>query len=301
MSFEIIYPSPKQKVTIETPFMCEVMRGVMDNSLTGNMSLWYGGAGIGKTTLAEHLEMKINEAFRRSPESPIAFRAKHYQVTELQESSGNEQKQGIRSIFVAMGVTLSEGEYRFRQAHELAEDAVETARRKRYRIFFLDEAGTLSIGAIRGIVAIRDKSVKEGWPISFIFIGMDDLPQKLNDVPQIRRRINPWVYFEEYSFDDTWDLLSKLHPHFEKLKKESEDHVAQVKFIYETFGGYPGLIVQFLNELDSAGNVIQTSVNEKFLRSVHYLMTYPKDKAIETSRSLHKARPPQTTRSRRRR
>lgn len=294
MSFEIDFPVPRPKVIHETPFMTEVMDGVMNNQLTGNMGCWYGNAGIGKTTLAEHLEEKINEAFSEHQKNPNAFRAKHYQVGENSEG-GSEQKQGIRIVFVAMGTTLSDGEYRFRQAHELADDAVEIARRKRIKVFFVDEAGNLSTNAIRGIVTIRDRSVKVGWPISFIFIGMDDLPQKLIALPQIQRRVHPWVYFEQYSLDETWVLLSKLHPHFSSLTKKNEEHVAQVKFIYETFGGYPGSIVPFLTDLDSAMKAHQGEVNEKFLRSVHYLMTDPKNKSLESSRSLRRTRTPQAT------
>lgn len=299
MSFEINFPEPLPKVIAETPFMIEVMDGVMRNQLAGNMSCWYGNAGIGKTTMAEHLEMKINEAFSKNQTNPNAFRAMHYQVGDNSEG-GSEQKQGIKIVYVAMGITLSDGEYRFRQTHELADDAVEIARRKRNKVFFVDEAGNLSINAIRGIVTIRDRSVKMGWPISFIFIGMDDLPQKLDTLPQIRRRIHPWVYFEQYSFDETWDLLSKLHSHFSTLDKGNQEHVAQVKFVYETLGGYPGLIVPFLIDLDSAMKARQGNVDLRFLRSVHYLMISPKDKTLENSNSLYRTRPPRTAHDRRR-
>ena len=298
MSFDIIFPEPPPKVVVETPFMIEVMDGVMRNQLAGNMSCWYGHAGIGKTTLAEHLEAKINEAFSKNQTNPNAFRARHYQVGENSEG-GNEQKQGIKAVYVAMDITLSDGEYRFRQTHELADDAVEIARRKRNKVFFLDEVGNLSTNAIRGIVTIRDRSVKIGWPISFVFIGMDDLPQKLDMLPQIRRRVHPWVYFEQYSFDETWDLLSKLHPHFLTLDRKNQKHIAQVKFIYETFGGYPGTIANFLIDFDSAIKAHQGNVDERFLRSVHYLMTDSKDKTIENSRSLYKTRPAQTANNRR--
>jgi hypothetical protein len=299
MSIEINYPEPPPKVIVETPFMIEVTDGVMRNQLVGNMSCWYGNSGIGKTTMAELLEMKINEAFSRNQTNPNAFRAKHYQVGENSEG-GSEQKQGIKAVYVAMEITLSDGEYRFRQTHELADDAVEIARRKRMKIFFVDEAGNLSTNAIRGIVTIRDRSVKLGWPISFIFIGMDDLPQKLDTLPQIRRRVHPWVYFEQYSFDETWDLLSKLHPYFSTLDRGEKEHVEQVNFVYETFGGYPGSIVPFLIDLDSAMKACQGEVDVRFLRSVHYLMTDPKDKMLDNSKSLYRTRPSRPAHDRRR-
>jgi len=290
MCFEIVFPEPKPQVIVETPFMLEVMDSVVRHQLVGNLSCWYGNAGIGKTTLGELLEKRINDAFSKGQANPNAFRARHYQVGESTEG-GSEQKQGIKVVYVAMGVSLSEGEYRFRQTHELADDVVEIARRKRIKVFFVDEAGNLSINAIRGIVTIRDRSLKMGWPISFIFIGMDDLPQKLNTVPQIRRRVHPWVYFAEYTFEETWNLLSKLNPHFSGLDRNNKEHVGQVKFIYETFGGYPGTIVSFLLEFDSALGSFQGEVNEKFLRTVHYLMSEPKAKMLESSQALNRPRP----------
>src|SRR5690349_13976359 len=102
MSFEIFFPEPKPKVIVETPFMIEVMDGVMRNQLAGNMSCWYGHSGIGKTTMAELLEAKINEAFGKNQMNPNAFRAKHYQVGENSEG-GSEQKRGIKIVYVAMG------------------------------------------------------------------------------------------------------------------------------------------------------------------------------------------------------
>jgi|ERR1043165_2528838 hypothetical protein len=291
MSSEVHFPEPSPKVTVETPFMIEVMGAVMKNQLTGNLSCWYGNAGIGKTTLGGHLEKKINEAFSKNQANPNAFRARHYQVGDNSEG-GSEQKQGIKVLYVAMGVPLPEGEYRFRQTHELADEAVEIAKRKRIKVFLVDEAGLLSINAIRGLVTIRDRSLKIGWPITIIFIGMDDLPQKLNSIPQIRRRVHPWVYFAEYTFEETWNLLSKLHPHFSKLDKNDKGHLSQVKFVYETFGGNPGSITLFLLELDSALESFQGEVTEKFLRTVHYLMTEAKVKTLESSQVLSRTRPP---------
>src|SRR2546423_14887897 len=110
MSFEVSFPEPPPKVIVETPFMIEVMDGVMRNQLAGNMSCWYGNAGIGKTTMAELLEAKINEAFNKNQAHPNAFRAKHYQVGENSEG-GSVQKQGIKAVYVAMDITLTEGEY----------------------------------------------------------------------------------------------------------------------------------------------------------------------------------------------
>lgn len=156
---------------------------------------------------------------------------------------------------------------------------------------FIDEAGCLSLEAIRGIMLVRDISESQGWTIIFVFIGMDDLPKKLNMLPQIRRRVPHWRYFEEYTFDDTWQLLADLHPHFNKLDKANKEHNAQVRYIHETLGGYPGLIVPFIHQMDYLLKAQLGEVNEKFLRTVHYLIANGKDKALAAVERFSKASP----------
>src|SRR5205085_9023355 len=140
----------------------------------GGMSMWYGKAGIGKTTTAQLLTKKIEMAFKRDPANPHAFLAKHYQVGDVTTSSGNEQKQGLKSLYTATLGPIDEGDYRRLPPEQIAADLVYGWRRLRLKMIFIDEAGCLSVEAIRGMVLARDISEKEGWMVSLILIGMDD-------------------------------------------------------------------------------------------------------------------------------
>jgi hypothetical protein len=92
MSFEIKFPEPKPKVIFETPFMIEVMDGVMNNQLMGNMGCWYGNAGIGKTTLAELLEEKINEAFTKTRQTQTLFARSITKLVKIRREVTNRNK-----------------------------------------------------------------------------------------------------------------------------------------------------------------------------------------------------------------
>lgn len=298
MSIEIVFPEPKSEVIVETKMVKEIIGSTMYNHRGGGMSCWSGNSGIGKTTTALLMESNVREAYNRDPTNPYAFLAKYYEVGEIQKWSGNEQKRGIKSLYLAIAGSLDEGEYIRLPPEQLASDLVYTAKRKRIKMVFIDEAGCLSTDAIRGMVLVRDISKKEGWTISLIFIGMDDLPLKLNSLPQIDRRVHHWCYFKEYDFDDTWTLLSELHTHFIKIdrkdkdsKKRYEEIKEHVEFVHETFGGYPGLIVPFINQLDYFTRDLKIEIDLKTLRTVHYSMTSDKAQAIEDAVKRMKRQP----------
>jgi len=282
--FKVTFPEERPITLVETDMMKEIMGSTIANQPGGGMSLWYGRAGIGKTTTARLLTQKINEGFKLNPMNRHAFLAKYFQVGEIESGYGNEQKQGLKCLYNATLGPIDEGDYRRLPPEQIAADLVYGWRRLRYKIVFIDEAGCLSQGAIRGMVLARDIAENEGWIVSLIFIGMDDLPHKLKRLPQIRRRVHHWCYFEAYTFEETWKLLKKLHPYFATLDESDEDHQAQVRFLYETYGGYPGLLMPIINELDCLLRVKRPAVNEQYLRTVHYMMIHGEDMALAESR-----------------
>ncbi len=284
MESDIEFPEPLPEVLVETNFVKEVIRSSVANSVDGGSCLWYGNTGIGKTTTAKMLEEKVAAAYDRDPANPYAFRATHFQAGDVLTWSGNEQKQGIHCLYAGAIGTMDQGEYRMLPTNQLAENTFYSLKRMRTKMVLIDEAGCLSLEAIRGIMLVRDISELRGWTIIMVFIGMDDLPKKLNQLPQIRRRIHHWRFFDEYKLEDTWDILKKLHPHFEKLNKNDE----QVEYIHKTLGGYPGLIVPFIRQMDFLLKIQQSEVDMKFLRTVHYLMASGKDKALTSVETYRK-------------
>ena len=167
-------------------------------------------------------------------------------------------------------------------------------RRKHLQLAFIDEAGSLSLNAIRGMVLVSDVADNLDWTLNLIFVGMDDLPTKMCALPQIDKRIHEWIYYEPYSLDETWKLLAALHPHFEGLDSENESHREQVGFIHEAYGGIPGEIVPFIRRLNSRLDAHHNTVDLTLLRAVHLMLQVDKSRALEDSRSKYQGRLPNT-------
>src|SRR5260370_29582388 len=120
-------------------------------------------------------------------------------------------------------------------------------------------------------------------PLRLVLIGMDDLPVKVNRKSQIKGRISEWCYFVEYGFDDTWNLLTELHPHFAGLDKNNEEHREQVEFLRTTYGGFPGLLISFIVRMEDRLQEYKKLIYLPFLRAVQ--PPYPPDMPRSLSHS----------------
>lgn len=195
---------------------------------------------MGKTTTAQEMIKLIESEY--NPDNPKAFRVVHY---ELGKSPKHEPKQGIRSLYYGVGYKLDEGKYRNCLAEELAADLVHFLKKMNIQIIIPDEAGCLSLEAIRGIVLVSDTARLMGFTLSIIFIGMDNLPIKLERNPQIARRVYEWCYFKPCTLKETHKLLAALHPYFAGLNLSNKSDQEQISYIHDTCKGMPGSIVPF--------------------------------------------------------
>lgn len=210
---EFNFPGPKREKIIETGFMREVMNRTM--AIHPGIALWYGQSRIGKTTTAKHFTERINSSYRT--DNPNSFRAVHYEAGEIVGWYGNEQKRGLKGLYSATIGRLDQRSYQNDPIETLVENTVYGLRRKNIRMVFLDEAGNLSLGALRGIIMAYDKAKNTEYPLSFVFIGMDDLPTKVMKLPQIAGRIHEWCYFEKYTLQELAAFLKEFHPYFSNV------------------------------------------------------------------------------------
>ena len=256
------------------------------------LGVLHGRARLGKTETSIWIAGEVNKQF--NPDESGSFRALHYECGEIRGHAGmaSEQKQGIRSLYHAAIGRLDEGQYRQLPAEDLARQLVYGLRRKHLQLIFVDEAGSLSLDAIRGMVLVSDVAHLLDWTLNIIFVGMDDLPTKLIALPQIEHRIHEWIYYEPYTLDETWTLLAALHPHFKNLDKANESARQQVEFIHETYGGIPGEMVPFLRRLNSRLDAHHHTVDLTMLRAVHLSLQRDKNRAIEDSRSKYQGQLP---------
>lgn len=282
-------PKAEREVIVETANMRRTVTRTVAVHRGSGLVVWHGRSRLGKTTTARWLVEQINQQYR--PDNPDAFRVIHYETGEIHKWSGNKQKQGIRSLYHATVGRLDEGLYRQLPPEELARQLVHGMQRNGIQMALVDEAGCLSLEAIRGMVLVRDTAELMGWTLSLIFVGMDDLPIKMEALPQIAGRVHEWCYFEPYSLDETWELLKKLHPHFAELDGCKSAHREQVDFIHEQYGGVPGVIVPFVRKLNHRLQDYDGEVDLTLLRAVHLLTLRDKTRALEDAKTRYKGKP----------
>jgi AAA+ ATPase superfamily predicted ATPase len=281
------FPIPIEEKIVETGFM----REVMNRTLTvhpGN-SVWYGEARIGKTTTARHFVEQITSAY--DPYNPYAFRAIHYETGEIASWSGNEQKKGLKSLYNATLGRIDEGMYRTDPPETIVRHLVQGLMRKNIQIIFIDEAGNLSLDAIRGMIMTYDAAKNLGHSLSLVFIGMDDLPVKVTKLPQIKGRIHEWCYFEPFSFEDVAKLLPKLTNHFNSIDLNNSQDYEKVECIIELFGGFPGLIIPFLRKVERYQQVEPEEITIKYLRTIHLRTTIDQKNAITKAEEIFDGKP----------
>lgn len=291
MGLVLQLPMTEREIIVATGQMHRTAIRTLAVHRGGGLVVWHGRARLGKTTTAKWMEGQINQQY--CPDNSISFRAVHYEVGEVSKWTGNGMKKGIRSLYHALVGRIDEGLYRQLPAEDLARQFIHSIRRKNIEMVFVDEAGCLSLEAIRGMVLARNVAENEGWTLTIIFVGMDDLPTKMMELPQIRGRIHEWCYFEPYNLDETWALLSELHPYFAGLDARKEKHQEQVKFIHDLYGGVAGEIVPFVRRLAYRLREYKDEPDIRLLRAVHFSTQRDMNRAIEDSRLRYQGKLPE--------
>lgn len=285
--FVLEFPTAEAEKIVETAAMREVLKRTL--AIHPGNSVWYGNSRIGKTTNARFAVEKIREAY--DSENPNAFRAVHYEVGEIAAWTGNEQKKGLKSLYNATLGRIDEGLYRTDPSETIAEHLVRGLMRRNIGMIFVDEAGNLSLEAIRGMLMAYDAAKNMGHRLSIIFIGMDDLPVKVTKLPQVNGRIHEWCYFEPYNLEEVSRLLSELHPHFAGLNLKNPSHREQVELIYDLHGGYPGHIIPFIRKLERCQKARHEEITTVYLKTIHLRTVLDKENSIKKSQEIYSGRP----------
>jgi type II secretory pathway predicted ATPase ExeA len=190
---------------------------------------------------------------------------------------------------------LDEGFYRQNPPEVIALHLVHALRRKGIRLVIVDEAGLLSIDAIRGITLVRNTAENEGWILTIVFVGMDDLPSKMIRNEHIHKRVLEWCMFEPFSLDETWALLEKLHPYFANLDGRKQAHQKLVKFIHNISGGLPGLMVSFVEKLRYRLNTSEEEITVEFLQAIFNVTQESMINSLNRSKESYKGVPTKKT------
>lgn len=278
-----IFPAVPSTPIYVTGLMREAMKHTLHARPDSGVVIWTGPTRIGKTTTARHLMQLINDAY--SPGEATAFRCAYAEVGITPRFKElRSMKQGIRSLHATILGPLDDRIYHRELAQELVQRVVEGARLTQVGMVFIDEAGCLGIDEIRGMVAVRNAAEVAGWPLSIVFIGMDNLPGVLHDNPHVEGRIHSWCYFEPYDIDTTWAFLAAVSTHFRSLKRRDIDHEAQVAFVHETYRGVIGRMIPLVRRVDlRASENPSDEVDLLFVQAVHTELRLARDQAVRAA------------------
>ena len=283
MSSFFEFPKPAKEAVVETGMMRSAIRRTLAVHHLGGFCAWSGRAGMGKTTAGQHMVKLIGDAY--DPNNPRAFRAVHYEASAFKDWSKREAKRGIRSLYYGVGCKLDEGMYRAYLPEELAADLVHFLKKTNVQLIFTDEAGCLSLEAIRGLVTVSDTARLMGWTLTIVLIGMDDLPTKLNGNPQVERRVYEWCYFKPCTLEETHKLLAALHPYFAGLNLKDKSHRKQISYIHEACKGMPGSTVPFASRFGSMFEQFPGEDPMVHIQAAHIQPLFDKERCIKDSQS----------------
>lgn len=243
------FPEKRESVFVETGLVREAIRTTLATHGDNGIVVWTGRGGVGKSRTSRYMIQGLEQAY--SAQNPNAFRGRYYEVGGGRRTSRQRtMRHGIRSLYTATVGPLDERVWRRDPEEEIAARLVRSLQLKRLQLVVVDEAGLLEEDEIRGMVLVRDVAEAADWPLTLVLVGMDDLPSKMAQLPQIERRVHSWVFFEPYDVDDTWELLARLHPHFAGLDRKCRADQEQVAFVHATFEGLVGRMIPFLRRLD---------------------------------------------------
>lgn len=282
---EIEYPEPVTRKIYMSKLMKEASSRTMSIHKAGAMGVYTGEAGVGKTTTAREICRSLEAKFKS--ENPKAFLGLHLQFGRIDQ--GNGAKRALRSVYAASGLLLDEYDYDRLPSEELAAELVEHFRTHRIQVLFADEAGLISPEAIGGLVTLHDVAQYNGWPLTIIFIGMDDLAIKLRRRPQVNRRLKEWIYFKHYNLEDTISLLRVMHPYFDGLDETAKEGRTQFEFIHKITHGLPGNMIPFIDRFDYRYQKRKDGkdITVGFLEGIHFVTQESIKQSVNLSRHVY--------------
>ena len=279
---DFVFPARRAHARMVSSAMREAQQRTVQVLNDSGLVVWTGPSRQGKTTTATWMRDEINQAY--GPDNPDAFKAHYYEVGEIPDTFQDGGKKAIRGMYHSSLGRLDEGTYRGLMPEQLAAQLVHGLALRNIELVFVDEAGLLSLKAIRGLVLVRDTAHNAGQRLTIVFIGMDDLPEKLNIDEQVKNRVQEWVFFDEFTLEETSELMCLLHPPFAEKSLKDEGTRECVEWVHEKCSGRPGLVVALIQKAVPLAEQEGTELNLTLIRAARLLTQRDRKAALDRGR-----------------
>lgn len=178
-----------------------------------------GPSGVGKTTCAAYIVDQINQGRLLDEHA----RAVTFEVSGKRLATRMQQtvRGPLRAIYTFVLGPVPSTLFQRQSEHEVCRKIVAAMRARGTQVLLLDEAGSLAAEEMRGLAMLMNVAREEGWLLTIVLIGMDELPKTVTSLPQLETRVIQWVWYEPLDQDD-WDhVVRELLPEFRGAKFSS--------------------------------------------------------------------------------
>ena len=272
-------PRPS-KTIVETGMMRYISSAIaLAHSTRGQFVVVTGTSGVGKTTTAERITAQINAAFDADPDNPDAYRARYYIATDhrVQQRKVTTAllQRRVLSEFASQVLHLAvPSDVRAINIEKWMDTIVLGLRQQAVQMVFVDEAGYLPPAAIDCLATLANKSASEAFshPVTFVLVGMHDLPENVQSLVNLPRRIANWVTFEPCEATEVQQVLAPLDPFFAAIDLQSEEGKEIMEFLQSpevSGGGLIGLIVPLAERAVAHARVRNVPMDLLQLRVAH--------------------------------
>jgi hypothetical protein len=272
---ERLYPEGDDEELIVTPLMEYAAEHTLPHHRRrGQFVEWTGRSRAGKTMTAKWLYRDVNARYAAG--TPKAFRAAYYEAGTIRDATRKAlHKQGIKAVYEnVLRIPMDARAYNGDQS-AMARDTVHELRQRDIGMVFVDEAGRMAPGAFEGITHLVNTAgqLDVPWPLTFVFVGMHELPEALRELPQVESRIKDTVNFRGFTREEATEFLRALDPFFARLDPDGAEFAKVLRLVVDSpaIDGLPGHIVDLVERTRDMARIRGTAMSVRLLDATHVL------------------------------
>lgn len=235
----------------------------------GQAVIWSGPPGAGKTRAAEWLTSDIEKAFALAEDSPLAFRAVHYEAGPEKKTRKGSGAEALRDLYLAVnGFVMDPGQTHGKPLGHMVRKVCLAIAERRVGIVLVDEAQRLDRNGIDALVSVLNAMTKPGSAqrTTFVLIGTEGFREIQLD-GKFDRRFSEHIRFDEVELEDCQAFLKAVEPAFREWDPDVFEDTS--RYIHEITRGLPGHVLPWLRRARSIAEELGKDLIPGVLRAAH--------------------------------
>lgn len=285
----LTFPSRKARQVVTTPAIKQLQHFLLtSHQARGQFFVVTGHAGAGKTTAAGFICDQVNDAFEQGSNSPDAFSAKRFEVTDHRRGRGHIMGTRLLAEFAEKVVDYKvPTDIRIVNHATLADVIIRGLMFRRIEMVFIDEAGRIPVDGLERLAMLLNKAAEEhGHRLTIVLVGMHDLPLNVAALPQIARRVAQTVMFDACDRDVLLKVLGDLYPGFFQGcgERETADALDFITSDEVSKGGLLGYVIPVVEQARAIATQSREPMSTVHLRMAHALRAAGKAQSIAAAK-----------------